>query len=140
MLKKKQFGSQTYNLLKQAFAAECYAEKRFQIFAKIALDEGLPDVATAFYGLARSQNLHAEVHFDLLESSGELFYGLKTGNTLENIETALSGEILKSDEYTALITTARDEGLMNVVESMEKIAMTELSHIHRLDSLEKEFI
>ncbi len=127
--------TQTYRLLKEAFAAECYAERRFKIFAKIARDEGLPGVETVFNELAHSQGHHADSHLDMLKNSDEKYYGFKIGNTRENMQTALGTELLEADECTGLLKAARDEKMEKIAERIESITLDEMSHIHRLNAL-----
>ena len=140
LFKKKLEGTKTCKLLKEAFAAECFAERRFKLFASIARDEGLPAIEDTFNEMASSQNYHAESHFDMLRESGEQYYGFKVGNTVENIKTALAVEALESDECTGLIKVATDEGLSYVAERVEQIAIDEVAHIHRLNTLMNEIV
>ncbi|MBI2519192.1 MAG: rubrerythrin [Bdellovibrio sp.] len=140
MFKKKLEGTKTCKRLKEAFAAECFAERRFKLFAAIARDEGLPAIEDAFNEMAISQSLHAESHFKMLQESGEVYYGFKVGNTIENIKTALEAEVLESNECTGLIKSATEEGMKEIAERIEEIAIDELSHIHRLNILKDEIV
>ena len=76
----------------------------------------------------------------MLRESGEQYYGFKVGNTVENIKTALAVEALESDECTGLIKVATDEGLSYVAERVEQIAIDEVAHIHRLNTLMNEIV
>ncbi|HAZ13638.1 MAG: hypothetical protein A2X86_16150 [Bdellovibrionales bacterium GWA2_49_15] len=140
MFKKKLHGTKTCQLLKAAFAAECFAEHRFKIFARIAQDEGLYAIEAALNELAYSQQMHAESHFKMLQESEEVYFGFEIGNTIDNLKTALVAEGLEVNECSELIKTARDEGLEVVAERIEEISIDEMAHIHRLDSLINQII
>ncbi len=130
----------TLKLLREAFASECYAEQMATLFAKIAMQEGLPGIATEFEELARGDNSHAVGYFNVLRDAGEFYYGFKTGNTIDNIQTTLEKEVIKADGCAALIKIARDEGLENIAETMEEVSISEMQHIHRLNNLQNEII
>ncbi|MEK6625914.1 MAG: ferritin family protein [Bdellovibrionota bacterium] len=140
VFKRKLQGSKTYKLLKEAFTLECYGELRCKLFASIAQNEGLPAIATAFNEVARSQNIHAINHFNIMRDSGELYYGLKTGSTIDNLKTALTAELHESDVSAGLIKVANDEGFIEIAAKMEEMALAELANIHRLTALEDEII
>ncbi|HAZ13641.1 MAG: hypothetical protein A2X86_16165 [Bdellovibrionales bacterium GWA2_49_15] len=135
MHKKKFRESRTYALIRDAFTAECYTSFRDSLFAKTAQEEGLSAISEEFSEFARCRNSHTLCYFNVLKDAGDEFYNFKSGNTLENIKTALQSEMLKADACVALIKAARDEGLENIAEMMEEISMDEMSHIQRLASL-----
>ena len=76
--------------LKEAFAGESQANRRYLAYAQVAAEEGFPNVARLFRTVAESETIHAHNHLKALE-------GIKS--TLENVEEAWRGE---KDEYTAM--------------------------------------
>ena len=140
MYSKKFQNSKTYFLLKEAFGAECYMAKCDELFADIAQNEGLSNITQEFNELLHSQNVLTTCYFNILSAAGELFYGLNPGNTIENIKTALTAEILNTDRCVALIKIARDEGLENIAEMMEEISIGKMEYLQRLDNLGSEIV
>ena len=61
-------GSQTHQNLKDAFAGESQANRRYLYFAKQADVEGYPDVAGLFRDTAEGETGHAHGHLDYLKA------------------------------------------------------------------------
>ena len=59
-------GSKTQENLKEAFAGESQANRRYLYFAQKADVEGYPDVAALFRSVAEGETGHAFGHFDFL--------------------------------------------------------------------------
>jgi len=59
-------GSKTHDNLKEAFAGESQANRRYLYFAQKADVEGYPDVAALFRSVAEGETGHAFGHFDFL--------------------------------------------------------------------------
>ena len=76
--------------LKEAFAGESKANRRYLAFAQVAAEEGFPNVARLFRAVAESETIHAYNHMRAL---GEI------KSTRENVEEAWQGE---KDEYTSM--------------------------------------
>jgi rubrerythrin len=64
-------GSQTESNLKEAFAGESQANRRYLYFAQKADIEGYPDVAALFRSVAEGETGHAFGHFDFLAETGD---------------------------------------------------------------------
>ena len=62
-------GSKTHENLKEAFAGESQANRRYLYFAQKADVEGYPDVAALFRSVAEGETGHAFGHFDFLARS-----------------------------------------------------------------------
>ena len=62
-------GSKTQENLKEAFAGESQANRRYLYFAQKADIEGYPDVAALFRSVAEGETGHAFGHFDFLAAS-----------------------------------------------------------------------
>ena len=59
-------GTSTEENLKEAFAGESQANRRYLYFAQKADVEGYPDVAAVFRSTAEGETGHAFGHFDIL--------------------------------------------------------------------------
>jgi rubrerythrin len=87
--------------LKAAFAGESQANRRYLAFAKKAEQEGFTQVAKLFKAAAEAETVHALNHMKI---TGE------TKTTLENLNTAVSGETFEFTEmYPDYIDTAKQE-------------------------------
>ena len=60
-------GSKTHQNLKEAFAGESQANRRYLYFAKVADIEGYPEVAGLFKDTADGETGHAHGHLDFLK-------------------------------------------------------------------------
>jgi rubrerythrin len=133
-------GSKTEANLKEAFASESQANRRYLYFAQKADIEGYPDISALFRSVAEGETGHAFGHFDFLASIGDPVTGEPVGATEDNLRSAIAGETY---EYTAMYPgfarTARDEGFTEVAEWLETLARAEKSHAGRfkqgLDSI-----
>ena len=90
-------GTKTHQNLKDAFAGESQANRRYLYFAKQADIEGYPDVAGLFRDTAEGETGHAHGHLDYLKEVGDPATGLPIGDTQENLGAAVAGE---THEYT----------------------------------------
>jgi rubrerythrin len=92
----------TENNLKEAFAGESQANRRYLAFAKKADEEGLKQVALLFRAAADAETVHAFNHFKAL--------GAVKGTT-ENLKTAIAGETSEfTSMYPRMIEEAKKEG------------------------------
>ena len=88
--------------LKAAFAGESQANRRYLAFARKAEEEGFTQVAKLFKAAAEAETIHALNH---LRITGQI------KSTLENLDTAVSGETFEFKEmYPGYIDTAKQEG------------------------------
>ena len=81
---------QSIKNIKEAFAGESQANRRYLAFADKAQEEGLTNIARLFRAVAKSETIHAHNH---LRAMG----GIRS--TVENVEEAWQGE---KDEYTSM--------------------------------------
>ena len=133
-------GTKTHANLKEAFAGESQANRRYLYFAQKADVEGQPDIAALFRSVAEGETGHAFGHFDFLAEVGDPVTGVTVGATADNLKSAIAGETYEYTEmYPGFARTARDEGLEEVAEWLETLARAEKSHAGRfqqaLDSL-----
>lgn len=125
-------GSKTHENLKEAFASESQANRRYLWFAQKADIEGFPDVAALFRSVAEGETGHAHGHLDFLAEVGDPATGEPIGETEQNLKAAVAGETYEYTEmYPGFARTARDEGFTNVAEWLETLARAEKSHAGR---------
>jgi rubrerythrin len=122
-------GSKTETNLKEAFAGESQANRRYLYFAQKADVEGHPDVAALFRSVAEGETGHAFGHFDFLAEVGDPATGEPVGSTENNLKSAIAGETYEYTEmYPGFSKTAREEGFEEVAEWLETLARAEKSH------------
>ncbi len=125
-------GSKTEQNLKDAFAGESQANRRYLYFAKIADVEGYPDVAGLFKDTADGETGHAHGHLDFLKRVGDPATGKPIGSTDRNLAAAVAGETYEySEMYPTMAKVARDEGFDDIAEWFETLAKAEKSHAGR---------
>jgi rubrerythrin len=126
-------GSKTETNLKNAFAGESQANRRYLYFSKIADVEGYPDIAGLFRDTADGETGHAHGHLDFLKrGSGDPATGLPIGSTDKNLAAAVAGETYEYTEmYPSMAKGAREEGFDDVAEWFETLAKAEKSHAGR---------
>jgi rubrerythrin len=125
-------GSSTEANLKEAFAGESQANRRYLYFAQKADVEGYPDVAALFRSVAEGETGHAFGHFDFLREVGDPVTGVPIGPTEDNLKSAIEGETYEYTEmYPGFAKTARDEGFEEIAEWLETLARAEKSHAGR---------
>ncbi|MEN8181020.1 MAG: rubrerythrin family protein [Myxococcota bacterium] len=134
-------GSRTHQNLKDAFAGESQANRRYLYFARQADIEGYPDVGGLFRDTAEAETGHAHGHLDYLKQVGDPATDKPIGSTDKNLGAAVAGETYEYTEmYPGMARTARDEGHADVAEWFETLAKAEKSHAGRfqraLDELE----
>ncbi|GAC1365420.1 MAG: rubrerythrin family protein [Acidimicrobiales bacterium] len=128
-------GTRTEENLKEAFASESQANRRYLYFAQKADIEGFPDVAALFRSVAEGETGHAFGHFDYLAEVGDPLTGLPVGATEDNLKAAIESETYEYTEmYPSFAKTAREEGLEQVAEWFETLARAEKSHAGRFSS------
>jgi rubrerythrin len=133
-------GSKTEQNLKDAFAGESQANRRYLYFAQKADIEGHNDIAAVFRSTAEGETGHAHGHLEFLEAVGDPATGLPIGETTANLKAAIAGETHEyTDMYPAMAKTAREEGFEEIAEWFETLAKAERSHAGRfqraLDSM-----
>jgi len=118
-------GTKTEANLKEAFAGESQANRRYLYFAQKADVEGYPDVAALFRSVAEGETGHAFGHFDFLKEVGDPVTGVPVGSTEDNLKSAIEGETYEYTEmYPGFARTARDEGFEEVAEWLNSIGVT----------------
>ncbi len=105
--------------LKEAFAGESQANRKYLAFAEKAEREGYPQVARLFRAAAEAETVHALNHLRALKAIGA---------TAENLKEAISGEVAEFQEmYPRMIAASQAEGhkeaerTFNFANEVEKI-------------------
>src|SRR5947209_13282837 len=125
-------GTKTHENLKEAFAGESQANRRYLYFAQKADVEGYPDVAALFRSVAEGETGHAFGHFDHLAEVGDPVTGVSVGATTDNLKSAIEGETYEYTEmYPGFARTAREEGFDSIAEWLETPARGAESHARR---------
>ncbi len=129
-------GSKTHTNLKDAFAGESQANRRYLYFAKQADVEGYPEIAGNFRDTAEGETGHAHGHLDYLKSVGDPATDLPIGDTSRNLKSAVAGETHEyTSMYPGMAKTAREEGFAEVADWFETLAKAEKAHAGRFQSL-----
>ena len=125
-------GSKTEQNLKDAFAGESQANRRYLYFAQKADIEGYNDVATVFRSTAEGETGHAHGHLEYLEETGDPATGLPIGPTSDNLKAAIAGETHEyTDMYPGMASSAREEGFDEIADWFETLGKAERSHANR---------
>jgi rubrerythrin len=124
-------GTKTELNLKEAFAGESQANRRYLYFANMADIEGSPEVAAVFRHTAEGETGHAHGHMEYLlnGSAGDPATGMQVNNVAEALESAIEGETHEyTDMYPGMAKTAREEGFDEIADWFETLAKAERSH------------
>ena len=129
-------GTKTHQNLKEAFAGESQANRRYLYFAKVADVEGYPEIAGNFKETADGETGHAHGHLDYLKSVGDPATGLPIGNSEKNLKAAIAGETHEYETmYPSMAKSAREEGFDDIAEWFETLAKAEKSHAGRFQKM-----
>ncbi len=94
--------SKSEQYLKEAFAGESQANRKYLAFAVAADKEGYPQAAKLFRAAAEAETVHAHNHLRVLK-------GIKS--TKENLQEAVNGETHEfKNMYPEMISAAKAEG------------------------------
>ncbi|MGV2287823.1 rubrerythrin family protein [Trinickia sp. YCB016] len=125
-------GTKTEQNLKDAFAGESMANRRYLYFAAKADVEGQNDVSALFRSTAEGETGHAHGHLEYLEAVGDPATGLPFGSSRLNLQSAVAGETHEyTDMYPGMARVARDEGFDEIANWFETLAKAERSHANR---------
>lgn len=106
--------------LKNAFAGESQANRKYLAFAKKADEEGYAEVAKLFRTAADGETVHAHRHLKAMDG---------IGTTAENLKAALEGETYEFTEmYPGMIKDAEAENNAKAQDSFEDANTVEKEH------------
>jgi rubrerythrin len=112
--------SKTLDNLKDAFAGESQANRRYLAFARKAEEEGLAQIAKLFRAAAEAETIHAFNHVRIM---GDV------KSTLENLASAVSGETYEfKTMYPEYLNTAKNEGNQQAAWSFDVANKVEKVH------------
>ncbi|CAO5173984.1 Rubrerythrin [Frankia sp. AiPs1] len=136
-------GTKTHENLKEAFAGESQANRRYLYFARRADIEGLTDASSLFRDTAEGETGHAFGHLDFLAEVGDPATGEPLGTTAKNLASAVAGETYEfTAMYPGFAKTAREEGFEEIADWFATLARAEKTHAGRfkraLDALNAE--
>lgn len=119
--------SQTEKNLKDAFAGESQANRKYLAFAQKAEEEGYPQAAKLFRAAAEAETIHAHSHLRVLNG---------VGTTAENLKEAIGGETYEFESmYPPMIKTAEEEGNQDAVKSFSLANAVEKIHAELYQSV-----
>jgi len=122
-------GSKTEQNLKDAFAGEAQANRRYLFFAKLADIEGYPEIAGLFRDTADGESGHAHGHLDYLRQVGDPATGMPFTDVSQMLSSAVAGETHDyTDVYPGMARVAREEGFSEIADWFETLAKAERSH------------
>lgn len=125
-------GTQSLENLKQAFAGEAQANRRYLYFSRQADIEGYPDIGGLFRDTGEAETGHAFGHLDFLKEVGDPVTGVPIGTTEENLRSGIEGETYEYTQmYPGFAKTAREEGFEELADWFETLTKAERSHAGR---------
>ncbi len=126
-MKNKYEGTQTEENLKAAFSGESEARNKYTYFASVAKKEGYEQISSLFLKTADNEKEHAKMWFKELNG---------IGNTMENLESAASGENYEwTNMYENFAKTAEEEGFPELAQKFRLVAAIEKHHEERYRAL-----
>lgn len=112
----------TEDNLKQAFAGESQANRKYLAFAKKAEQEGFVQTAKLFRAVAEAETIHAINHLQVL--------GI-VKSTKENLQEAINGETYEFTEmYPGMISEAENEN-----NALAKITFSKANAVEKIHSI-----
>ncbi len=112
--------SKVEEYLKEAFAGESQANRKYLAFAVKADKEGYPQVARLFRAAGEAETIHAHNHLRVLKG---------VGTTAENLKAAVAGETHEFEHmYPEMIEAARTEGNKDALRTFEYANEVEKVH------------
>ena len=119
--------SKSEQFLREAFAGESQANRRYLAFAGKADQEGHPQVARLFRAAAEAETIHAHNHLRALN-------GIKA--TKENLHEAIAGETHEFKKmYPEMIEAAKSEANKTAERSFSYANAVEKIHAHLYQNL-----
>jgi len=113
-------GTKTEKNLKEAFAGESQANRKYLAFAKKAETDGYPQAAKLFRAAADAETVHAHAHLRALDA---------VGSTEANLKEAIGGETHEfTTMYPEMIKDATNEGFDAALKSFSLANTVEKIH------------
>ena len=129
--------TETYKNLARSFAGECQAGMRYQMIAKLAMQEKMKTLADAIRTIAKNETVHATQFFNqMIQKSGsrenvefDAGYPFHAGTLVEGLKFAAMDEKNETEEiYPSFASIAEKEGFEDVAALYRMIAEVESHH------------
>src|ERR1700741_4821575 len=131
--------TKTWENLKEAFAGESQANRRYLYFAQKADVEGHNDVAAVFRSTAEGETGRAHGHLEYLEEVGDPATGKPIGLPGDNLNDAIATETHEyTDVYPGMARVPRQEGFDEIADWFETLAKAGKSHAGRFQKALEE--
>jgi rubrerythrin len=119
-IKLEEIMSKSVDDLKDAFAGESQANRKYLAFAKKADEEGYAQAAKLFRAAAEAETVHAHNHLRAMDG---------VASTLENLKEAVGGETYEFESmYPPMIANAEAEGNKRALSSFKYALDVEKVH------------
>ena len=129
--------TETYQNLARSFAGECQAGMRYQMIAKLAMQEKMKTLADTVRSIAKNETVHATQFFNkILQYAGsrdniafDADYPFHAGSLAEGLRFASNDEQSESEEiYPTFAKIAKKEGFEDIAALYEMVAEVEKHH------------
>ena len=129
--------TETYKNLARSFAGECQAGMRYQLIAKLAMQEKMKTLADAIKTIAKNETVHATQFFNkMIEKTGsrdnvsfDAGYPFHAGTLAEGLKFAAMDEQAETEEiYPSFAAIAQKEGFEDIARLYKMIAEVEQTH------------
>lgn len=129
--------TETFKNLARSFAGECQAGMRYQMVAKLAMQEKMKTLADAIRTIAKNETLHATQFFNkIIEKTGsrdnitfDAGYPFHAGTLAEGLKFSAMDENSEAEEiYPSFAVTAKKEGFEDIAALYKMVAEVEKHH------------
>lgn len=129
--------TETYKNLARSFAGECQAGMRYQMIAKLAMQEKMKSLSDAIKSIAKNETLHATQFFNkMIEKTGsrdnvefDAGYPFHAGTLAEGLKFAAMDETNEAEDiYPGFAVTAEKEGFQDIATLYRLVAEVESQH------------
>ena len=129
--------TETFKNLARSFAGESQAGMRYQLTAKLAIQEKLKTLSDAIKTIAKNETYHAKRFFEMLQEKAgskdnivlDAGYPFHAGSLIDGLRFAAIDEKSESTEiYPKFAETAEKEGFKDVAALYRMVAEVEKQH------------
>ncbi len=129
--------TETFKNLARSFAGECQAGMRYQMIAKLAMQEKMKTLSDAIRVIAKNETVHATQFFNKIIQKGgnrenisfDAGYPFHLGTLEEGLKFAANDEKNETEEiYPSFAVTAEKEGFEDIAALYKMIAEVEAQH------------
>ena len=125
--------TETYKNLARSFAGECQAGMRYQMIAKLAMQEKMKTLADTIKAIAKNETLHATQFFNkMIEKTGskdnvdfDAGYPFHAGTLAEGLKFAAMDERNETEDiYPTFARIAKEEGFEDIAALYKMVVET----------------